>query len=68
VIDTQIVPTFGPAKTLAFNRTISLPSSVADVLAAHLSQFGEGEGQPTVLPDVGWCTRRVCTIGDLASR
>jgi integrase len=33
---------FGPVKTAASNRTIPLPVSVADVLAAHLAEFGEG--------------------------
>lgn len=32
----------GPVKTAVSNRTIPLPSSVADALAAHLAKFGEG--------------------------
>ena len=33
---------FGDVKTPASNRTIPLPATVADVLAAHLAEFGEG--------------------------
>jgi len=33
---------FGPPKTPSSVRTIPLPSTVADVLAAHLAEFGEG--------------------------
>jgi integrase len=48
-IDRQVVtPTkgsvcyFGPPKTPSSNRVIPLPSIVADVLAAHIAEFGEG--------------------------
>jgi integrase len=48
-IDRQVVSgktseghTFGPVKTPASNRTIPLPASVADALAAHLAEFGAG--------------------------
>jgi integrase len=33
---------FGPPKTPSSNRVIPLPSVVAEVLAAHLAEFGEG--------------------------
>ena len=35
-------PQFGPTKTPASVRTLPLPQVVADALAAHLAQFGEG--------------------------
>jgi len=35
----------GPVKTPASNRTIPLPSSVSNILAAHLAEFGEGPGR-----------------------
>jgi integrase len=47
-IDRQIITpdvgpvTFGPPKTKSSNRTITLPSSVGDVLAAHIAKFGTG--------------------------
>jgi integrase len=44
LIDTRGgVPTWGPPKTTASNRVIPLPSTVADVLAAHLSRWPAGE-------------------------
>ena len=33
---------FGPVKTPASNQTIPLPSTVGEMLAAHLAEFGEG--------------------------
>jgi integrase len=36
------VPVFGPPKTPASNRVVPLAPEVADVLAAHLSEYGEG--------------------------
>jgi integrase len=49
MIDRQVVTlrsnrdaSLGPVKTPASNRRIPLPASVADVLAAHLAEFGEG--------------------------
>lgn len=47
-VDRQLVlpksgpPRFGPPKTQASNRTIPLPQSVVDALAAHLEEHGEG--------------------------
>lgn len=36
------VPQFGPLKTQGSYRTVPLPMVVADALAAHLAEFGEG--------------------------
>lgn len=47
-IDRQLVgiegdaPVFGPPKTSASNRLVPMASSVRDLLAAHLAEFGEG--------------------------
>lgn len=47
-VDRQLVlpksgpPAFGPPKTAASNRTVPLPQSVVDALAAHLERHGEG--------------------------
>ncbi|MBB3041139.1 tyrosine-type recombinase/integrase [Nocardioides soli] len=46
-VDRQLLltwpPTFGPPKTEASYRTIPLPQSVVDALAAHLKEFPAGE-------------------------
>jgi len=47
-IDRQLVTgregvAFGPPKTPASDRTIALPSTVAEVLAAHLAAYGPGD-------------------------
>lgn len=51
IVDRQLVtvpgqePTWGPPKTQASNRTISLPQVVVDALAAHLAAFpAESDG------------------------
>ncbi|MBA3744639.1 MAG: site-specific integrase [Sporichthya sp.] len=35
-------PVFGPPKTASSNRTVPLPQTVADALAAHLAEYGAG--------------------------
>jgi integrase len=60
---TSAAHTLGPVKTSASNRTIPLPGSVADVLAAHLAEFGEGPsrlifttGDGTMVGRQAWST------------
>jgi integrase len=43
------VPTFGPPKSAAGFRTVPLPTTVADALAAHLARFSRA--------GTGWCSR-----------
>jgi len=49
-IDRQIVTpdngpvAFGPPKTKSSNRTVTLPKAVGEILAAHIAEFGVGEG------------------------
>ena len=49
-VDRQLVsavgslPTFGPTKTEASNRTVPAPTTVLEALTAHLRQHGEGPG------------------------
>lgn len=47
-VDRQLItpskgdPRFGPVKRAASNRVVPLPTVVADTLAYHLQQYGEG--------------------------
>ncbi|MGI9030175.1 MAG: tyrosine-type recombinase/integrase [Ilumatobacteraceae bacterium] len=63
-IDRQLVtPTsgpceLGPRKKASTNRVLTLPSSVGDVLAAHLAQFPAGEGGLVFTSSTGAALRR----------
>ena len=61
-IDRQVVtPTegndryFGPVKTPASNRVLPLPTAVGEILAAHISEFGEGPSRLLFTTRLGWC-------------
>ena len=49
---------FGPPKTPSSNRAMTLPDSVAEVLAAHIARFGEGPDRLIFTSATGASLRR----------
>lgn len=78
-VDRQLVTVvggtrFGPPKTTASIRTVPLPQSVADELAAHLARFGEGPdrlifttpaGEPVTRAGAAYWMRQARAAADL---